>query len=592
MRLRFTLPALLTTALLTAAPGLSSAHAAPFVFPDRWSAQPAGQPGGTLKVARVDDVPSFNPFVSDLGLYQALTVTASGLLMLDPKTLKWIPYQAESYTVSQDHKTWTFQIRPGMRWSSGQPITAKDFETSCRISTDMNMMQSAGHAHFMFKEGHMACAATGKMTLRVTLPAVMPDAPIILAYLKPQPDWIFGAAYRKDPASVLRLWPATMNPAEMVVAGPFQLEKYTPGKELLLKRNPHFGDWNRSQQGARLPYLAHVRTLIFNGQNDRRVDALTSGTLDTLLLEDYGPLQAALAAPRTRAGKLRVLLNGGPAYRLERFALNWNAADPEKRALFRDVRFRSALNLLTDRPAMSRAIGGATVMTTDVLPVYPGLIDRSVPVTRYDPAGAVKLLLAAGLKRTPGGTFTFASGRPLRFSVAYNRTNIDRERLLAVFSKSARSVGLNITPGPVASRLWQDMMFGSGVQDGRRVFPAYDAVSYDLGGESMFFPFDAETHTCPGVLWMPNRSGVCRTPGEQRISDLYAQGAHLADDRLRLEVTRKIQREVARELPWNLLVAPNWNYAVSDRVRGVYPAGVMSGLLSVGDLTLMWTRPD
>lgn len=53
-----------------------------------------------------------------------------GLTELDPRTLKERPAAAESWTASDDLKTWTFHIRPDARWSNGRPLTGEDFVLS------------------------------------------------------------------------------------------------------------------------------------------------------------------------------------------------------------------------------------------------------------------------------------------------------------------------------------------------------------------------------------------------------------------------------------------------------------------------------
>ena len=50
-----------------------------------------------------------------------------GLARLDAQSLEPVPGVAESWEISGDGKTYTFHIRPGARWSDGQPITAHDF---------------------------------------------------------------------------------------------------------------------------------------------------------------------------------------------------------------------------------------------------------------------------------------------------------------------------------------------------------------------------------------------------------------------------------------------------------------------------------
>lgn len=53
-------------------------------------------------------------------LYEGLTET-------DPTTLNEVPGVAESWTASDDHKTWTFKLRKNAKWSNGKSVTANDF---------------------------------------------------------------------------------------------------------------------------------------------------------------------------------------------------------------------------------------------------------------------------------------------------------------------------------------------------------------------------------------------------------------------------------------------------------------------------------
>ena len=53
-----------------------------------------------------------------------------GLTELDAKTLKEKPAAAESWTASDDFRTWTFRLRTDAKWSNGKPVTAQDFVRS------------------------------------------------------------------------------------------------------------------------------------------------------------------------------------------------------------------------------------------------------------------------------------------------------------------------------------------------------------------------------------------------------------------------------------------------------------------------------
>lgn len=60
-----------------------------------------------------------------------LRMLYEGLTTLD-KDLKVVPGAAEKWETSADGLTWTFKLRPGLKWADGSPLTAKDFEWSIK----------------------------------------------------------------------------------------------------------------------------------------------------------------------------------------------------------------------------------------------------------------------------------------------------------------------------------------------------------------------------------------------------------------------------------------------------------------------------
>ncbi|MBV9813377.1 MAG: ABC transporter substrate-binding protein, partial [Acetobacteraceae bacterium] len=54
------------------------------------------------------------------------TIGNMGLTRWSPDWQKVVPNVAESWTVNEDNSEYTFKLRPGMKWSDGQPFTADD----------------------------------------------------------------------------------------------------------------------------------------------------------------------------------------------------------------------------------------------------------------------------------------------------------------------------------------------------------------------------------------------------------------------------------------------------------------------------------
>jgi len=81
--------------------------------------------GGTVRIPLIND-PILNPIIApDIGSVMVNKVLFPGLVRPDEQ---WHPTPdlATSWSSSDDGRTWTFQLRAGVRWHDGVPFTAAD----------------------------------------------------------------------------------------------------------------------------------------------------------------------------------------------------------------------------------------------------------------------------------------------------------------------------------------------------------------------------------------------------------------------------------------------------------------------------------
>ena len=100
------------------------------------SAMPANaqKPGGSITVGLELDIPGFDPL--KVGVYDTAALTAAAaifdtLTTLDDKG-KPQPKLALSWTPSEDFKTWTFKLRPGVKFHDGTPFNAASVQGEFR----------------------------------------------------------------------------------------------------------------------------------------------------------------------------------------------------------------------------------------------------------------------------------------------------------------------------------------------------------------------------------------------------------------------------------------------------------------------------
>ncbi len=136
----------------------------------------AGQAG--ISLALPGDPGNFDPATNWLHILAAQQFLT--LVDWDYGSSEPIPNAAESWTVSEDGRTYTFTLRSGLTWSDGSPVTAADFEYSFRTIVDPESAAPISYRAFVIENaaavnaGEQPVSALGvhavdDVTLTITL---------------------------------------------------------------------------------------------------------------------------------------------------------------------------------------------------------------------------------------------------------------------------------------------------------------------------------------------------------------------------------------------------------------------------------------
>ena len=153
-----------------------------------------------------------------------------------------IPGVAESWEVSEDGKTYTFQLREDARWSNGDPVTAGDFVFGMRRSADPATLSVYSFILAPIENAEAIIAgdlppdqlgvtAIDERTLEVRLANATPYFLGLLTH---------SASYAVHRASVEALGDAYTRPGNLVSNGAYQLAEWVVQSHVKLVRNPHY----------------------------------------------------------------------------------------------------------------------------------------------------------------------------------------------------------------------------------------------------------------------------------------------------------------------------------------------------------------
>jgi len=108
--------------------GVALALSAALVVPLAQTALAQDARPDLLRVSRISDfLPSIHPTTLGTGNQELMAdIVFSTLVDVDSDEVTILPDLAESWTVSEDATTYTFNLNPAAVWSDGEPVTADD----------------------------------------------------------------------------------------------------------------------------------------------------------------------------------------------------------------------------------------------------------------------------------------------------------------------------------------------------------------------------------------------------------------------------------------------------------------------------------
>ncbi len=380
------------------------------------------------------------------------------------------------------NRVFTLHLRPGHKWSDGQPFTAEDFRYFWEDVANNKDLSPFGLPRALLVDNRgPKFEVLDATTVRYSWDE--PNPQFLAALAGPSPLFIYRPAHylKQFHARYVGLEKANARAVEagsrnwaglhqkldeqfrndnpdLPTLEPWINTTPLPTTRFVLVRNPYFHRVDR--MGRQLPYIDRV---IVGITDDKLIPARTgAGNVDLqaryLRFDNYTFLKQAESRNHYRVYLWEKAIGSQVA-----LYPNQNVDDPVWRTLMRDARFRRALSLGIDRHEINEVVyfGLGKESANTVLP-------RSVlfrPQFRtawstFDPKRANAMLDAIGLtKRDENGIRLLPDGRPMQLIIDTSGESTEETDVLELIRDTWRELGIAMFARPSQREVFRKRVF-------------------------------------------------------------------------------------------------------------------------------------
>ena len=462
-----------------------------------------------------------------------------GLTTNDPQTLEPRPGQAYRWEISADGLTYTFHLRPGLVWSDGVPVTARDYVWSWRrVLSPATASRNAGNLYSIrnaesFNKGLLADSTQVGV-------AAPDDSTFVVTLRDPTAYFLFLTSYytfMPTPRHVVERHGVRWTRIENLVGnGPFLWAYWRQNDRYEFRPNPRYWDRAHVHLELSVAYTVDDLNTSTNLYKSGATDWNPSGYIPSQYLSFMSPYAD---------------------YRQGRYQAIYFYSINCTRKPFDDVRVRRALNFAIDRDAITQdLLKGSRDSWGNLTPSgYPDYV--APPPVSFDPERARAELAAAGF---PGGR-----GFP-RFTILFN-TSEDHKRIAeAIQAMWKRELGVNVE--------LENQEWGSYLQN-------TTVLNYDVARRSWIGDY-LDPNTFLQLLRTGegnNRSGW----SDPEYDALLEQASRTLDTGRRAALMREAE---ARALAGSAFL-PIYHYSTTELVKP-WVRGIYKTALDIHPLTHVW----
>ena len=452
--------------------------------------------------------------------------------------------------ISADLKTWTFHLRPGLKWSDGQPLTAQDVEFTWKLWTNPKFTPASTTGFNL-----ITSSTISSNNLSITFHLKSPFSLFLSIWtdglVGPMPAHVFSSM---APDKILT---SSQNLFPKVTSGPFMMSESIPGDHYTVVRNPNY---YQAAQG--LPYLDKFVFRVVTNQDSILKD-FQDGTIDSAYFLDVSRFLSLQKLAPTYS-----IYTNPYASNFEAMYFNFN--NP---ILGTDTNVRRAIAMAIDHTALIQVArrGYAVLLCTDHGQAYVPGYQANAPCPSYDVSAANALLDRDGWTvKDANGIRSNESGQRLEFKYSTTPTNIWRvdDELLLQQQLQAIGIQLDIQNYPSST------FFGTFLFDGK-------PGQYDIAEFENSWTYDADDASSFSSSKIAPKGFNVNFYSNKRLDALITQQESTADPTARQQAFDQEHQIYLTEFPFITLYSP-LDISVHKNVTQNYAPGPEGAAETVG----------
>ncbi len=406
---------------------------------------------------------------------------------------------ATSWTVSDDGKVYSFQLRPNVTFSDGTPFNAE------AVRVNVERIQKLKLGPFLQVKAIVKVETQGEGTVRFILDK--PFSPFLRGLALVRMVSPTALRTKDEGGDLARKWLVDNSAG----TGPYKVQSWNHGQEMLWVRNPVW--WGKPAARG----FDRVSLRIINEPSTQQL-MLEKGDLDIIQLFNRDDV------PRLKANPRLYVLEGLP-WEQQYIQLNAMAAPTSQRKV------REALSHLWNAEEYTAVMGGTVLASDGPVPADLIGLKGSQVVYRFDPARAKALLREAGV----------SPGTPL--VLQYNKG--DEPKRLAVelyqgfLTQAGFAVKVEVDTWPAQLKFMTDWFKAPQPQTARHGNGLISSPRFGTGWDMLYYLFHSDARGGVGSNFM-NYSNPT-------VDGLLNEAAGTLDDEKSAELLRRAAKLIAED---------------------------------------------